>query len=273
MRKLLIGVLFIFAAGSLFASPCGDPYIMVSGIAGELTGPCHDGIDFISARIAGNTLNVTKRLDKASPHLYLACATGSHIQKLTMNLFTLSPKYEKYEFTDLIVASVAQTASPAAEVVVFNFSGFQKTAAGGAAAASPEARGRELNIMGTAQPTRVTIAVFAAQGAPEQAASLWETSIRSGGGGSSSIVLTGRTPPRITPQLAPQPFGRPAPTQGCIELRSGGAVVARYVFQGVVPAQGGNMRIDKLQIQIPPGPTCSWLAGQSGWNMKDNAKC
>ena len=259
MRKLLIGVLFIFAAGSLFAPPCADPYIMVSGIAGELTGPCKDGIDFMSAKIAGNTLNVTKRLDKASPLLYHACATGSHIQKLTIYDFKLN---QKYEFTDLIVTSVAQTASPAAEVVAFNFSGFH-AATGGAAAASPGTSGHELKIMGTARPTPVTIAVFAAQGASQQAASLWQTSVRSGGGGSSSIQF-------VSPQSAPQRLGQGArqlaSTQGCIELRSGGAVVARYVFQGVVPAQGGNMRIDRLQIQIPPGPTCSWQTGPPSFN-------
>jgi len=223
MRKTLAALVFFFVSGSLFAIPCSDPYIMVSGIAGELSSPCQGGIDFIAARVAGNTLNVTKRLDKASPLLYLACATGKHIQRLTINL-----PNQRYEFSDLLASSVTHAATPANEVVVFNFSGFQSD--------TGSTRARELNVMGTARAGGAAVAF-----------------VNGPGGGSA---------PTASLQLQPKPGT--ATTQAAA-MRPPGTLLVRYVFQGVVPPQGGNLKIEKMQVQIPPGPTCNWMGQPGGW--------
>jgi hypothetical protein len=48
----------------------------------------------------------------------------------------------------------------------------------------------------------------------------------------------------------------------------GAGAVARYVFQGDVPPQGGNLHITRMQIQIPPGPACNWAPGQPVFNLR-----
>ena len=60
-------------------------------------------------RVDIQDFSVTKRLDKASPKLFLACCSGEHIADVTLELAKAGgdkQKYMTYKFTDVMVASV-----------------------------------------------------------------------------------------------------------------------------------------------------------------------
>src|SRR6266849_1182279 len=255
MRRALIAIAPLLLTASLFASPCDDPYITIAGIAGELNSPCPGGIDFISAKTVGNTLTIVKRIDKASMPLYGACLSGQPIADATI---TIASQNKRYHFKNLMVISDSQSANPAGETVTLKFGAMDVVDP--ATPAGAAARPLELNITGTARPTAVAIALVGGNGAPQNATT-WQASV-AGGLSTTSIQLQ----PQVAAAPAMVPAGRAAsastvsPMQ-CVELRMGAAVAARYVVQGNVPAQGGNLQISKMQIQIPPGPTCNWIPG------------
>ena len=60
-------------------------------------------------RVDIQDFSLTKRLDKASPKLFLACCTGEHIADVTLELCKAGgdkQKYMTYKFTDVMVSSV-----------------------------------------------------------------------------------------------------------------------------------------------------------------------
>ncbi|MBL8231251.1 MAG: type VI secretion system tube protein Hcp [Bryobacterales bacterium] len=74
-----------------------------------------------------------KRCDKASPMLFLHCATGKHIKKATMKIRKASGKQEiffKAEFTDILVSSYTVSGEGSGdpiptESISFNFDKLQ----------------------------------------------------------------------------------------------------------------------------------------------------
>ncbi|PYQ50225.1 MAG: hypothetical protein DMF59_11385 [Acidobacteria bacterium] len=259
MRRVLIAVASLLLTASLFASPCDNPYITISGIAGELNAPCAGGVDFISAKTVGNTLTIVKRIDKASVPLYGACVLATPIAEASI---VIASQKARYHFTNLIVSSDSQSANPAGETVTLNFAGMDYTDS--ATAAGAAARPREVNITGTARQTPVAIALV--NGNSAQAATTWQASV-AGGISTTSIQLQ----PQITAATAVAPAGRTAsliPTTQCVELRTGSAVAARYVVQGNIPPQGGNLQISKMQIQIPPGQSCAFMTGAATFTIR-----
>jgi hypothetical protein len=72
-------------------------------------------------------------------------------------------------------------------------------------------------------------------------------------------------------------MGSRARTQACIDLQIGATVLARYFVQGNNIEQGGNLEISKIQLQIPPAPTCAWQQAQpgqpnnAGYDLSNNA--
>ena len=109
-----------------------DTFLQIKDIPGESTDDKHKGwIEVLSynsgvsqmasasqssgggksaARCDHQDFSIVKELDKASPLLNLACCSGDHIEKMTLELCLASGKkqpYMKYEFEKVIVSSVS----------------------------------------------------------------------------------------------------------------------------------------------------------------------
>jgi hypothetical protein len=260
MRQVLVSIVVLVVATSLFGA-C-DTYIKLSGINGELGAPCQGAIDFISAKTMGNTLTIVKHLDKASVALYAACVNGTPINDATITV--APPQNKTFHFKNLLVSSVAHSAN---ETVTLSYGAMDspRDPATPAGAAAP--RG-DLNIMGSARPSSFT-AVFIAGDGSVRNASGWQTSVR-GGAASTTLLLT---PLTTVAGMVPAGRGGATPSasqssQNCVELRVGAGAAVRYVFQGDVPPQGGNLHITRMQIQIPAGPNCGWMPGQPTFNLR-----
>ena len=70
-------------------------------------------------------LSVMKSIDKATPMLFLACASGNHIPKATLSVVRPSASkptvYMTYTFTDIKVTSCKQSADPLMESISFSY--------------------------------------------------------------------------------------------------------------------------------------------------------
>jgi len=135
-----------------------DAFLKVDGIPGESTDDKHkDWIEVLSyhmgvsqpatgSRSSGGAasaeranfsdLSIVKALDKASPKLFLACAKGDHITKVTLELCRATgdkQSYMKYDLSDVIVSSVRPGGSSHGaetlplEEVAFNYGKIEKT--------------------------------------------------------------------------------------------------------------------------------------------------
>jgi type VI secretion system secreted protein Hcp len=107
-----------------------DAFLKIDGIPGESADAKHkDWIDVLSygfgiqqptsvsagrsggtsaARVDFEDFSITKRLDKASPKLALACADGMHMRQVTLELCRAEgdkAKYMEYKLSNCIVSS------------------------------------------------------------------------------------------------------------------------------------------------------------------------
>ena len=124
-----------------------DMFLKISGIDGESQDSSHSGEIEISSYSLGvsqqgtmgsgmgggagkarfSDLHVTKRLDKASPNLFVACATGKHIDSALLTVRKAGGdqvEYLKVTMTDCIVSSYQESGAEGAiplESVSFNF--------------------------------------------------------------------------------------------------------------------------------------------------------
>ena len=279
MRKTLSAIVVLFTAGSVFAVPCNQPYLLLRGIAGEFSEPCvgpGKAIDFISANVSGSTLTVVKRLDKASPVLYLAGLTGKHIQDASI---VVDSQRQQYLFKDLLISSVTHTANQTvSEQVIMTFANFELVTAGDAKGSGGTTTPREARISGSARPGAVRVAFIRGNDAA-QTAEGFQTTARSGSQPTVKIQLphaVAKSAQReVTPAAAAGRASGPLKTPiSCIELQVAGGVMARYVVQGNGPQQGGTFQIEKLQLQMPAGPKCAFQSsseGTIGWNFSNNA--
>ena len=132
-----------------------DYYLKIDGIKGESTDDGHkEEIDLESwswgqsnsgasstgggggaGRVSMSDFSFTMRINKASPELFLACATGKHIKEALLTCRKAGGKkpveYLKIKFADLLISSF-QTGGSAGEVVpiesiAFNFSKIEYT--------------------------------------------------------------------------------------------------------------------------------------------------
>lgn len=109
-----------------------DAFIKINGIDGEVADPRHPGeivIDSYSwgmsqtgahaagggggaGKVSFHDISIVKALDKASPKLALACASGQHITEVTLTLYRAGgetrQKYMEYKMTDVFITSVNQ---------------------------------------------------------------------------------------------------------------------------------------------------------------------
>jgi type VI secretion system secreted protein Hcp len=134
-----------------------DCFLKVSGIPGESTDDKHSDwievLDFgwrVSQPASGSAssgggasaeradfgdFTISKTLDKASPKLMLACADGTHIDEITLELCRAGGdklKYMEYKLTDAMVTSVepggmAQADTLPVERISFNFGKIELT--------------------------------------------------------------------------------------------------------------------------------------------------
>lgn len=68
-----------------------------------------------AGKVSLSSLNVMKKVDTASPMLFLACATGDHFPKVNLEMRKsgtgATDPYQIFELTDVFVESVQQSAS------------------------------------------------------------------------------------------------------------------------------------------------------------------
>lgn len=127
-----------------------DAYLKIDGILGESTDSDHkDWIEVLSfgagiaqpasavastaggatsGRASFSDLSITKLVDKATPKLALACADGTHIKEITLELFraggSCKVKYMTYKLSNCIITSWQPDTGKGelpAEHVAFNF--------------------------------------------------------------------------------------------------------------------------------------------------------
>ncbi len=125
----------LVGAGTVLAA--GGAFLKIDGIDGESTQADHKGeiglLSFTwgvsrppavaraarSTRAALNSFTIVKRIDKASPKLMQACATGRHIPIIAVVLSNV-----KYEFRDVVVSSFRN--GGATETVAFIYGSKQQ---------------------------------------------------------------------------------------------------------------------------------------------------
>lgn len=122
-RMFLTPALLLLLAGAGFTTPTSHAaaYLKLDGIDGEATSPAHDGwIHVLSvqtgiARTGTRTgphlspLRVRKPVDRATPWLYRACATGSIIPRASLELVREEGKrlrYYRVVLENVIVSSI-----------------------------------------------------------------------------------------------------------------------------------------------------------------------
>ncbi len=115
---LAAAVLAVGLSGPGTVLAAGGTFLKIDGIDGESTQADHRGeIELLSftwgasqppagaraarsTRASLNSFTIVKRLDKASPKLMQACATGRHIPNVTLAMGGM-----KYAFHDVVISS------------------------------------------------------------------------------------------------------------------------------------------------------------------------
>ena len=117
-----------------------DAFIKIDGIEGESTDDKHNGWIEITSFDTGVTQRssatassvggasteradfrdfvITKELDKATPKLALACAAGTHIDNIVVEICRAGEqkvKYMEYKMTNCIISGVGESGSDAGE--------------------------------------------------------------------------------------------------------------------------------------------------------------
>jgi type VI secretion system secreted protein Hcp len=126
-----------------------DAFLKIEGIDGESTDSKHkDWIEVLSygwgvsqptsahstagsatsSRASFGDLSISKLLDKSSPKLFLACASGEHLKKVTLELCRAAgnekAKYMEYLLEEVVVSNVSVGGSGSelpAESITFNY--------------------------------------------------------------------------------------------------------------------------------------------------------
>jgi len=131
-----------------------DYFLKIDGIPGESTDAKHKNeIDLIAwswgeansgkndsgggggaGKVQMQDFNFTMRINKASPKLFLACASGQHIKEALLTCRKAGKdqqEYLKIKFSDLLISNFQTGGSAGQEVPVdqisFNFSKIEKT--------------------------------------------------------------------------------------------------------------------------------------------------
>jgi type VI protein secretion system component Hcp len=213
MRKVVLAAVVLLTAANLFAA-CTQPNLLVTGIQGDMQTPCSGAIDFASATFSapsttGNsnaggsgagttvpgTLNVTKYFDKSSPALMLACANGTHFQKVTLS-YPSAQTPVTITFENVIVGSVNESVNPTNESVEFKYTKFMVESGGGTHVTG--------NVRGGARAAAMNVAVVGSDGKSQPATHVSLT-VRPGGTTFNSV------------QLAPPPPGNNATRAGIVK--------------------------------------------------------
>ena len=93
-----------------------------------------------AGKVTFNPFSITRKIDKASPHLFMACITGRHIKKVTLELLPAVQKGTATPFLvvtlmDVFISNVSEAGNVHGgavplEEVGFNFRTFQMTVNG-----------------------------------------------------------------------------------------------------------------------------------------------
>jgi type VI protein secretion system component Hcp len=233
MRKVVLTAIALLTAANLFAA-CTQPNLLITGIQGDMQA-CSGAIDFASATFSApsssgsssaggsgagkavpGTLNVTKYFDKSSPALMLACANGTHIQKVTLS-YPSNQTPVTITFENVIIGSVNESVNPTNESVEFKYTKLMVESGGGTHVTG--------NVLGGARAAAMNVAVVGSDGNSQPATHVSLT-VRPGGTTFNSV------------QLAPAP-GHAAMTKPGV-MKSG---------QSPVPAESISFNNGKIEFK------------------------
>jgi type VI secretion system secreted protein Hcp len=83
------------------------------------------GSGLSGGKVQFQDFHFTKSVDKATPKLFLACASGKHIPKLTLTVERPSTErattFMTYTFMDVMCTSFQNSADPLVEAISFNY--------------------------------------------------------------------------------------------------------------------------------------------------------
>jgi type VI secretion system secreted protein Hcp len=128
VRSIHAAGVVLLIAGALSAQAAFDAFLKIDGVPGEATDSTHtswievdsfqSGMIVISNQPPAHfsPLLLRKRIDKSSPLLAKACATGQHIAQVKLNLIRTSPNRTRfYQVTmqDVLVTSLSASGTTA----------------------------------------------------------------------------------------------------------------------------------------------------------------
>jgi type VI protein secretion system component Hcp len=276
----------------LLATPAySGTFLRIDGIPGDSQDPKHKKeIGIAWFQLTGQTLSFTKKIDVASPRLFLSAANGKHIAYAVL---ADGPDTDRrlYTFEDILVTSFKQKlGSPTAEEVNFAFAKLKIESIGQADAkgsTKPMALRDTMSSSGsssvsanTGQSLAILMKADPIQSSPMVTKSL-EWGIRNAGNkaqfqpfavqkaldeGSDRFMQYSQTGQRI-PEVK-------------VNLQRQGADFFIYRLQDVVVSdysrtgsgEAFKLQCGKIEVEIKAPSTGGVEAGKAGWDLKANKK-
>ncbi|HEY6844428.1 MAG TPA: type VI secretion system tube protein Hcp [Thermoanaerobaculia bacterium] len=236
MRKAVLAAVLFLASSTVFADICFN----LTGVNGDA--PCVSGFQYIKIDLTPNSITVVKPVDKASPTLFLDCASGKHLQEGTV----APAANESIIIKDVTISSWSQSGDGngnVQETVSFNFSKIEYASGGTKTAVS---------FIGTARAgTMRTVAVMDQNGQSAGKVRHFQISVRPGGSAVTSVELV----PAVTPSpmvkagtlnnrtvaTAPQPHM----SSGFLQIGGAGGTSMRFQLNGGTLVNG-NLRANAV---------------------------
>ena len=244
MRHALFFAILLVAAGNAYGQTCNDPYMQISGINGDLTGPCAGGFEYSTVQLGGGSVTVMKSIDKASAGLMQACVASQPLTKAVLN----PSSGDKIEFDTVMITSYSQTVNNGSGAETFSFkyakarlpggmgTGFDNQPAGSGTGFDNTTR----RYTGRPHPIHISVVVIGAD-RHSQAVTNYQLTARPGA--VTTSIQLGRSSPSLRID------------SGFIEVQSAsGNVLARYQFTGGV-LTNGILR----PARVNPAPTAGAL--------------
>jgi type VI secretion system secreted protein Hcp len=266
MRKVVLTAIVLLTAANLFAasSACSQPNLVVTGIQGDMQGPCSGAIDFASAtfsapsttgnsssggsgagKIVPGTLQITKYFDTSSPSLMLACANGTHIPKATLS-YPSAQSPVTITFENVMIGSVNESVNPTNESVAFNYTKLVVESGGGTHVTG--------NVLGSARAAALNVAVVGSDGKSQPPTHVSLT-VRPGGTTFNSVQLAPPSPGNAPTTRAGVAKSSQSPAEsihfnsGKIEFESKNSTASFHFDGGTLV--NGNLRASTVNYTGP----------------------
>ena len=183
-------------------------FLKVSGLQGESADACHKGeVELLSITANGNNFSIVKRLDRASPPLWLYRITGEIIPQATITLFTSGSGAKKvtYALKNAKITSLTMSAGPTSGAGTST----QEVIGLAAAEVVDLIEASTVSVQPATQPPPMQISMtlggltaeMKGAAAPSSSISLSALSAQIAGGGSSSSFVLSKAIDSASPQF------------------------------------------------------------------------